>query len=223
MLWRLGLFGLWPSSGRPPDGWAPSDLWHCSGRPRFPDSSGEGDPRGFEHVFAAVASDGAEAAILETQETVKRAGWAMKCVILSFQPSSPREPPRSRSAMRVTSGASPTRCSTRTGPSEQRRPEDHLVGRILPRGLHRHLTGLEQVGNGVGHGHAEELARRRMRVVEVPATRRVYPELRVLAEGGGDAAATFDEYGATRSELGQPEARTGNHSSRNSLRLMGPS
>src|SRR5215813_5159066 len=60
----------------------------------------------------------------------RRSPWkdpgAMKCVILSFQPSSPAGASSSRSTSCVTSGTSPTRWSTRTGPSEQRSPSTTL-------------------------------------------------------------------------------------------------
>src|SRR5215831_19940865 len=60
----------------------------------------------------------------------RRSPWkdpgAMKCVILSFQPSSPAGASSSRSTSCVTSDTSPTRWSTRTGPSEQRSPSTTL-------------------------------------------------------------------------------------------------
>src|SRR4029450_12944001 len=205
---------MWPSSGRPLDGLASSGLWPSSGRTldrsrlQFRDSSGEGDPGRFEHVFAALASDGTEAAVLETQEAMKGARGnevghlelpaelAGRGLLVTLRDA--------RDVRRV-----PHQMQDAHRPFRAAQAEDHLVGRILPRGLYRHLAGLEQMGNGVGHGRAEELAGRGMRVVEVPAARRVYPELRVLPEGGGNAAAPFDEYRTARSELGQAEARAG--------------
>src|ERR1700730_13845587 len=51
---------------------------------------------------------------------------AIRWVIESFQPSGPAGASSCRSSARVTSATSPTRCSTRTGPSLQRRPRTTL-------------------------------------------------------------------------------------------------
>src|SRR6266511_5695022 len=66
MVWRLGLFGPLALIG------ASSRQWGLFGLRLS--SSGEGDPGRLEDVFAALAGDGAETPVLETQETVKGAG-----------------------------------------------------------------------------------------------------------------------------------------------------
>src|SRR5262249_24446301 len=86
-------------------------------------------------------------------------------------------------------------------------PEDHLVREGVAHGLHGHLTRVEEMGHRLRHGEAEEVARRRMHVVEVPTAAGQDPQLQVLAQRAGDAAPALDEGRPRRTELGQADTR----------------
>ena len=85
--------------------------------------------------------------------------------------------------------------------------EHDLVGEPLAEGLDGHLPGVQEMRHRLRHRGEEEVAGRRVHVVEVPAPRRGDPELGVLAERARDAAAPFDEHGPRGPQLRQPDAR----------------
>src|SRR3990172_13341393 len=167
---------------------------------------GEGDPGGLEDVFPALAGDGAEPPVLEVKEAVEGTGGdEVRHLELPPKPFPRRFLLALRDARDVGRVADEVQDAHR--PLRAAEPQHDLVGRILAGGLHGHLAGLQQVRHGLGHGGAIELARGRVRVVEVPAPGRVDPELDVLPERGRDAAPALDDYGPARPELRQPDAR----------------
>src|SRR5262245_39116117 len=170
-------------------------------------SSRERDPGGLEDVLPLVTGDGAQPPVFEAEEPVEGAGGD-EVRHLEF----PAELASGgllvalyelRHVGHVTHEVEYAHRPFRTAESQH-----HLVGGILPRSLHRHLAGLEEMRHGLGHRGAEESLRPGIRVVEVPAARRIDPQLGVLAEGGGDAAAALDEHGPAGAQLRQPDART---------------
>src|SRR5207253_186842 len=169
-------------------------------------SSGEGDPGGLEDVLGAIAADGAEAPVLESEETVEGAR-SNEMGHLEL----PAEAARGRFLVPLDSAADvghiPDQVEHAHGAFGAPKPQHHLVGLALAERLHRHLARLEQVRRGLRHGGPEEVARGGVRVVEVPAPGGEHPDLGVLPEGGRDAATALDEHGTSRAQLGQTDAR----------------
>src|SRR5215468_7743459 len=196
--WASSRKGAPPAAPPPAPPTRPRGVWT---------SSREGDPRGFEHVLALLPRDGTEAPILEAEEAVEGAGGDEVSHL-----ELPAELARRRLLVALHQLCHIRRVAHEMEhahrPFRAPQPQHDLVGRILARGLHRHFAGLEEMRDRLGHGRPEEGLRPRMRVVEVPPPGRVDPELGVLAQGGGDAAAALDEHGPARPQLRQPDART---------------
>src|SRR5499427_6108866 len=196
--WSIKFWGGAPPAAPPPDPRPCPSRWP---------SSREGDPGRLEDVLTLITGDGAQPTVLEAEEPVERSG---------------RDEVRHLELPAELAGGSLLvalyeLCHVGHVTHEVEHPhrpfratesQHDLVGGVLPRSLHRHLAGLEEMRHGLGHGRAEEGLRPGIRVVEVPAARGIDPQLRVLAESGGDAAPALDEHGPAGPQLRQPDART---------------
>src|SRR5215467_5233897 len=196
--------GWLSSRGAPPPAAPPPDLRPCPSR--WP-SSREGDPGRLEDVLTLVTGDGAQPTVLEAEEPVERSGRdEVRHLELPAELAGGSLLVALYELCHVGHVTHEVEHAHR--PFRAAESQHHLVGGVLPRSLHRHLAGLEEMRHGLRHGRAEEGLRPGIRIVEMPAARRVDPQLGVLAEGGGDTAPTLDEHRPARPQLRQPDART---------------
>src|SRR5215471_8897532 len=196
--WSIKFWGGAPPAAPPPDPRPCPSRWP---------SSQEGDPGRLEDVLTLVTGDGAQPTVLEAEEPVERSGRdEVRHLELPAELAGGSLLVALYELCHVGHVTHEVEHAHR--PFRATESQHDLVGGVLPRSLHRHLAGLEEMRHGLGYGRAEEGLRPGIRVVEVPAARGIDPQLRVLAESGGDAAPALDEHGPAGPQLRQPDART---------------